>query len=318
MASLRADGRYWERKRIKGRKTPVAGYGSTPEEAQADLARKIAEILNPTPTWVPSPDATLRSFVVNVWRPAIDRMEETSVKRYTASWRKFLNEQLGPIPLQDIRRAELDMWQRDLEAKKVPAPSIRYAAAVLSNILRMAVDYELIVRNPVASMKLPKKTAKRDRRLTVDQASELLEKSKGTLLSGPVFMACILGLRRGEIAGLRWEDLDRQRGELRIRRQRRASKGNGVIEKRLKTDSSIRTLRLPKKFIDEIDTRGDLDSPWICAKGEGPVLGAQACATPVVGCSQASTGRPPGGAGASGTITSAETGISPPSSPVEA
>lgn len=89
-------------------------------------------------------------------------------------------------------------------------------------------------------------------------------------LSCPVFLAAVLGLRRGEIAGIRWDDLDRQRGELRIRRQRRASKGRGIIEKGLKTASSARTLRLTPALIAEIDGRGDLDHPYICTKNERP------------------------------------------------
>lgn len=246
----------------------VYGYGTTPEEAEADLAAKLSPAI--TTIWTPVPETRLRDFAVGVWRPTLDRLEEASIKRYTGSWRKFLDAQLGTVPLSELRRAKLDEWMRDLRAKKVPSPSIRYAASVLSNILNLAVDYELIDRNPVASLKLPRKTPKRDRRLTVEQAATLLEACKGTELAAPVFLSCVLGLRRGEIAGLKWEDLDRQRGELNIVRQRRASKGKGVIEKRLKTESSKRTLRLPKNLIAEIDARGNLDSPYVCTRAGKP------------------------------------------------
>ena len=43
-----------------------------------------------------------------------------------------------------------------------------------------------------------------------------------------------------------------------------------VVEKRLKTASSARLLRLPKAFIDEIDRRGDLDSPYVCTRLRRP------------------------------------------------
>jgi integrase len=168
--------------------------------------------------------------------------------------------------MSEIRRVKLDQWMRGLAASGIPSPSIRYAASVLSNILKMAVDYELIDRNPVSSLKLPAKSPKRERVLSVDQAAELLENCRGTDMAAPVFLAAVLGLRRGEIAGLKWSDLDRQRGELRIVRQRRASKGNGVIEKKLKTSSSKRTLRLTKGIVAEIDARGNLDADHICTR----------------------------------------------------
>lgn len=253
------------RKTPKGQKT-VYGYGSTPEEADADLAAK----LQPTTIWLPQKGVTLREFAVGAWRPSLDRLEESTVKRYTSTWRQFLDVQLGSLEIAEIRIIHLDQWIQSLEKKKIPPASRRYAASVLSNILNMAVDYELLARNPVASMKLPRKAPKRDRAMSVDAAAGLLEASQGTVMAAPVFLALVLGLRRGEIAGLKWDDLDRQKGELRIQRQRRASKGRGVIEKKLKTESSSRVLRLPKNLIDEIDARGNLDSPYICTRQGKP------------------------------------------------
>lgn len=242
------------------------GYGATAEGADADLETKLAG----SRTWTPNAEATLREFAVGIWRPSIARLEESSVKRYTSTWRKFLDRQLGAVPLPDLSRIRLDGWLQTLHAEGVPAPSARYAASVLSNILRMAVDYDLIPRNPASSLRLPRKAPKRERVLSPDQALDLLSRAGESPLSCPVFLAAVLGLRRGEIAGIRWDDLDRQRGELRIRRQRRASKGRGIIEKGLKTASSARTLRLTPALIAEIDGRGDLDHPYICTKNERP------------------------------------------------
>lgn len=261
MATQRADGRWMARKTPKGQKT-VYGYGSTEEEADADLAAK----LNPSPIWLPQKGATLREFAISAWRPTLDRLSESTVSRYTGVWRKFLDVQLGELALSEIRIVHLDQWMTALAKQRVAAPTRRMAAAVLSNILTMAVDYEMMSRNPVPSLKLPKRAPKRDRAMSIDAAGELLEAVSGTDLSAPVFFALVLGLRRGEIAGLKWDDLDRLKGELKIQRQRRPSKGKGVIEKKLKTESSARVLRLPKSLIDEIDARGNLDSPYICTR----------------------------------------------------
>src|ERR1700722_4268072 len=58
-------------------------------------------------------------------------------------------------------------------------------------------------------------------------------------------------------------------------------------------------------------------SPWTESKKTRARDGAHRLTTPVVGCAQATTGRPPGGAGGGGPMTTPETGIGSPDNPVE-
>jgi integrase len=255
MATLRKDGRWMARSR------GMSGYGRTPEEADADLQRK----LNPTHSIGERP--TLHDVAKALWYPQIGRLKPLTQKKYEGVYVTHIRPVLGARPIDEITAGDV---QRVLNAMTAGARTVGFARHILGQILKTAEAERLLNYNAARFAKVPPPPRKRERVLTVDEAGRLLEGVAGTEISAPVFLAAVLGLRRGEIAGLRWDDLDRQRGELRIVRQRQAVRPSGVIEADLKSGSSRRTLRLTKGLIAELDARGDLDSPHVCTRASLP------------------------------------------------
>ena len=77
-------------------------------------------------------------------------------------------------------------------------------------------------------------------------------------------MELATGLRRGELLGLKWEDLDLKRGNLRVKRQ--VARINGeVVEAPLKTKNAYRTLPLAKDTVDILKQQKKKagSSPWV-------------------------------------------------------
>jgi len=260
MATLRSDGRYTVAKRVRGKQ--IFGYGRTPEEAEDDLAAKVEGYIRS----IPDVAEILHDFAKRVWYPVIENVAELSRKKYVGVYKNHIKERLGPIPMNELEFAVIQVWGNDMNKRGVGSTTVRYAKELLGAILKLAVFQGIIPRSPTVMVKVPKKQRKRERVLSPEKAQELLEAVDGTDLSAPVFLAAVLGLRTGEIAGRKWIDLDRQRGELRIQRQRQAIRPKGVIERDLETDGSHRVLRLPRRFIDEVDRRGNLNSAYVCAK----------------------------------------------------
>lgn len=254
MATLRADGRWMARKRVKGER--ISGYGATAEEAEADLQAKLTL----TAPLARQKLVTLHDLSETLWTPHIERLAPFTARRYVSSYVNHIREPLGHYPLQKIDTLVIREW---LAKSKATDYSKSFALDVLTNLLGHAVRADLIPKNPCSNVSFPRPQSERERILELDAALELLDCSKETPVSAPVFLAAVLGLRRAEIAGLKWEDLNRRTGELRIRRQRQSKKGQGVIERELKTRSSKRTLYLTPELIEHIDQRGDLDSPYI-------------------------------------------------------
>lgn len=238
----------------------VYGYGATAEEADADLSRKLDASAPPAPgSW------TLHDVATRIWQPGLARVTPATQRRYTDAYRLHIGPLIGALPLEALTPALLQQWVDRLGVKLGPK-SLAMCRAVLTQVLRIAVRDGHLASNPASYIKLPPMPERRERVMAPSQAAEVLAAAAGTPLSAPVFLALVLGLRRGEVCGLRWEDLDRQRGELHVRRQRRnTDPGKTACEDApLKTRSSRRTLRLPPQLIAEIDARGDLDCDYIC------------------------------------------------------
>ncbi|MBI5707602.1 MAG: tyrosine-type recombinase/integrase [Armatimonadetes bacterium] len=262
MATRRSDGRWMARRNVNGK--PVYGYGASEEEADADLESKLIPLIGP----LGASPTTLHELAKEVWYPHIEQLAPLTQKRYEGVYTNHIRGRLGNLPLEAITPMAIRRWLNGMVADSDSTK--RYVLEILKGILMHAVRMELIGRNPCSAISLPKNYRKRERILDLDAALRLLDGVRQSKLSAPVFLAATMSLRRSEIAGLKWNDLDRRKGELHIVRQRQAVRPYGVIERELKTSESARTLYLSARMIEEIDARGDLDSAYITTFGGRP------------------------------------------------
>ena len=123
--------------------------------------------------------------------------------------------------------------------------------AVLRNALGTAVREEVIPRNVAKLVKIPVPTYKINRGLTTGQARALLHAAAPQRLYALYVLALYLGLRRGELLGLRWEDVDLDGEKLEVVQTLQRVGG----ELRLvppKTDDSARTVPLPLPCVEAL------------------------------------------------------------------
>jgi len=262
MTTLRRDGRWMARQQLNG--TRVCGYGATPEEAEADLQAKLIPL---TGLSGPKP-ITLHDLAKDVWYPHIDTLAPLSRKRYEGVYVNHIRKSLGGMNLDSITPIVIRQWLNGLTDETDYTK--HYALGVLKSILMHATKMEIIVRNPCTLVSVPRRYQKRERILEIEDALKLLAAVKDTKISAPVFLAATLSLRRSEIAGLKWEDLDKKKGELRVVRQRQAIRPHGIVERELKTSESRRTLYLPDSLAEEIESRGDRTSAYITTYAGSP------------------------------------------------
>lgn len=120
---------------------------------------------------------------------------------------------------------------------------------LLTNTLNAAERQEYITKNPMRAVSPPKKRQREAKFYTPEQLGVLLAKAVGTRLELPVFICAYFGLRRGELCGLRWSDVDLEHHTITIENTRTQA-GKKEIEKGTKTASSTRTLYLPDTLCD--------------------------------------------------------------------
>ena len=179
----------------------------------------------------PSSHQTYRGYIDNHIKPAIGAMP--------------LNK-LTTMDLQKLYKRLLTKGRiQRVESKKQPkglsAKTVRNVHQVLSSALNLAREQRLIPRNPADGCALPKLEHREMQTLTADQLGSFFREAKESGVYELYYLDLATGLRRGELLGLKWEDVDFEAGVLHIRRQ--VARVNGEVrEGPLKTKNSYRTI----------------------------------------------------------------------------
>lgn len=141
-----------------------------------------------------------------------------------------------------IRPSAVERLLLDLESS-LSASSRRSLYAALRSLFAAAQRDGLIGTNPVERVQRPRSAKSEPRALTATEVRALIEAAGSDRLAVTIGVVAGTGLRRGELLGLRWEDLDLDTGEMHVRRSlSRAS--DGLRERAPKSDSGIRTVPL--------------------------------------------------------------------------
>jgi integrase len=148
--------------------------------------------------------------------------------------------------------------------------TVRDAWTILRAALNNAVREELITRNVAALIRVPKPRRRKVKPWTVDEARRFLESARTR--RDPLYAAYVLilavGLRRGEVLGLRWKDVDLDNAEMSIGWQLQRI-GGRLYHRETKTEASDAVLPLVDLCVTALGERQtDQDSARRAASDE--------------------------------------------------
>nr|WP_281187035.1 site-specific integrase [Micromonospora sediminicola] len=148
--------------------------------------------------------------------------------------------------LNDIRPADRRCCSVDRCCESYPsARQIQFVHALLRNALQHAMREELVPCNVAKLVRVPSPRYKVGKGLSVGQVRKILAASAGHRLHALYVVAATIGLRRGELVGLRWSDVDLDEGTLRVQQTVQRVAGQlHVLD--AKTEDSEAVLPLPE------------------------------------------------------------------------
>jgi len=165
---------------------------------------------------------------------------------------KVVSERVSTAISKAIGCQKEILFQRSEKNMQLSDRSVLAHHRLISAILNDAVEWQMIYDNPVNRVKSPR--AKKSDVFYLDdrQAIELIR----LLLDSPIeyrtmiLLILFIGLRRSELCGLKWKDIDFFNGTISVRRSLQYVPGRGLFEKCTKNDSSCRTISFSKDLND--------------------------------------------------------------------
>jgi integrase len=184
--------------------------------------------------------------------PSTLRGYETYVRQHMRPWFSHV---------KDVRRLGARDVEAYLSALPLSAQTRANHRATLRRALSVALKWGWVDRN-VVTQSDPIQVRRREvAALSLDEAQALLDALKGDVLYSAFVVALYTGLRAGEMAGLRVEDVDLRTGTARVHQQVQPVRGKGLVVRPLKTYASTGSLELIPEAVavleDAIAGRGD-------------------------------------------------------------
>ena len=187
---------------------------------------------------------------------AAGRVTKKTLSGYVYNFERYVSPYLGGQRIDHLTAQEVGMWMKTLLEKGLSKSTINGARKSLASVLNYAVDQELIFRNVAARTPSLRRT-KDDKSLvkqplSLEEAREHLATAKGSEFDLFVHLLILLGLRRGEILALRWQDIDLNTGLISINGslsevkelEKGGTKKMSLYRGTPKTKSGLRTLAL--------------------------------------------------------------------------
>ena len=188
----------------------------------------------------------LQEWLETIVQPRVRATTFASYQRYVD---KYLVPDLGHTRLGALSARQIRVYLESLRQRGTGDRTIQYVHATLRAALEDAMREELIPKNVAKLVRVRRPVQREARPLSIDEVRQLFAYHHDDKLLPMLVVFALLGLRLSEVLGLRWSEVDLDRGSLRVVRGVQRVNGK-LIELPPKTERSRRTIPLPAIVMD--------------------------------------------------------------------
>ena len=217
-------------------------YGETRAEVAAALVKTLRDKAQGLPVVVER--QTVGQFLER-WLDDSARVSTRprTFERYVQLVRLHIVPTLGPVRLEKLAPSDVQRLLNEKLGQGLSPKTVRHIRGVLCTALGRALKWGLVARNAAALTDAPKAVHHEIRPFGSDEARRFIESVKGQRLEALYLLTTTLGLRRGEVLGLKWQDVDFEEATIHVRAS--LQRVNGKLElSETKTARSRRPLPL--------------------------------------------------------------------------
>ncbi len=269
-----------KRKRIK---RTVNGRKTEAEDLLLELTLSLRQ-----GTYI-EPKSIAVSEWLDTWLNDYKKMDlrQTTWESYADIIRLHIKPEIGAMKIQDLRPEHLQKLYKEKKESGLSSRTVRYVHSIMHAALKQAVKNQLILRNPTEATSPPKMEQREITAMTKKQMDAFLSeldntRYKRTKRIAPAFKVLLgTGLRRGELLGLRWRNIDFQTNTITIEQGLVATKGSKKTYQEPKTDQSKNEIPMSDYVAAVLqghwlqmtfEGHADPDMPVFCTKNGDPIL----------------------------------------------
>jgi integrase len=205
----------------KRRRRGVGGFKTKREAkaAEAEALRRLKE-----QTFVEPSRVLVREYLTTWLAGMANQVRPTTLDGYRHQVRAHLLPHLGDVRLQQLTTARLNQLYAELaerggkDSQPLAPKTVRLAHTVIRRALRDAMADGLVARNVAAQARPPRARPVEMHTWTAEEVGAFLASVREHRLYAAWLLLATLGLRRGELLGLRWQDVDLNAGRIAVRR----------------------------------------------------------------------------------------------------
>jgi len=238
------------------RRTRFVTVRGTKKAAQAEMIRLLAEIDNGTGV---DPSKITVAEYVRTWMDGATHLAPKTAERYRELAEHQIIPHLGAIVLQKLRPSQIADWHATLlrsggrGGRPLAARTVGHAHRVLHSALARAAKLETVSRNVAGVLAPPKVDAQEAGSLSDQQITDVLRRLENHALHPVAFVALGTGMRRGELCGLQWRDVDLDAAVITVEHSLEETNA-GVRVKAPKSRHGHRRIALPAAVVDMLRT----------------------------------------------------------------